>query len=98
MSKYIAILLIFMCTSAFAISPFTGVTSVSVVIETPAGTIDGVNTAFTLSNAPSSGSLAAYLNGMRQQAGGVDYTLSGAVVTFVTAPGSGSVLIADYRY
>ena len=66
--------------------------------EVPAGVIDSVNAEFTLANTPSSGSLAIYLNGMRQQAGGVDYTLSGAVVTFVTAPGSGSVLIADYRY
>jgi hypothetical protein len=65
--------------------------------ETPSGTINGSNTAFTLAHAPTTGSLKLFLNGARQQLTG-DYTLSGTTITFLTAPQSGSILLADYRY
>lgn len=67
--------------------------------ETPSGTMDGVNTIFTLAHTPDpAASLRLYLNGARQQAGGGDYTLVGATITFVNAPLGGGVLLADYVY
>lgn len=67
--------------------------------ETPTGAINGVNATYTLSHTPSPNtSLAVYRNGLRMSAG-VDYTLSGAVITFVTGlvPQSSDTLICSYR-
>lgn len=70
--------------------------------ETPSGTIDGVNAAFTLANNPDpDSSLRLSLNGLRMRSGaGNDYTLSGVTITFETdqIPQTGDVLLADYRY
>lgn len=65
--------------------------------ETPGGTIDGNNTSFTLAYAPAGG-LMIFLNGLLQ-ANGVDYTASGANITFTPAstPQPGDVLLAYYR-
>jgi len=68
--------------------------------EVPAGTINGVNTQFTLASAPSpAGSLELYLNGlvMRQ---GSDYQITGNAITFFLAsvPQSGDLLVAYYRF
>jgi hypothetical protein len=63
------------------------------------GIVDGANTSFTLSNTPSpAASLALYQNGMIDKAG-VDYTVSGAAITFLTAstPQPGDTLLASYR-
>jgi hypothetical protein len=68
--------------------------------EVPTGAINGSNATFTLAATPSpASSLQLYLNGLRQDAG-VDYTLSGATITFFTAslPQSGDLLLASYRY
>ena len=69
--------------------------STSFVRETPAGTLNGSNTTFTLSNTPTSGSLIVYLNGVEQ-----DQTrwcsVSGTTITFVVAPKSTDNLIAEY--
>jgi len=67
--------------------------------ETPAGPVDGTNTVFSLNNIPSPpASLALYRNGMRQKEG-LDYTLSGNVITFNSAstPQPGDVLVCSYR-
>jgi hypothetical protein len=67
--------------------------------ETPSGTMNGTNAAFTLSQSPSpASSLELYRNGLVQTVG-VDYTLSGKAITFLTAdvPVSGDVLQAYYR-
>lgn len=70
--------------------------------ETPGGTINGSNTAFTLAFAPSpAASLQLFLNGQLLKPGGVDYTLSGLNITMVTAPVStpvADVLLAWYRH
>ena len=67
--------------------------------ETPTGTINGSNAIFTLANSPSPAtSLILIKNGAVQTAGGVDYTLSGLTITYVTAPADGSTHIAWYRY
>ena len=65
--------------------------------ETPTGTVNGTNAAFTLAAAPSpAASLKLFVNGQLMAAAGEDYTLSGANITFVTAPPTGSILRAWY--
>jgi uncharacterized protein YoxC len=73
--------------------------AVFVDAEDPAGTISGTNTAFTLAHTPApSASLTLYRNGLAQTSG-VDFTLSGAAVTFNSGsiPQPGDVLEAYYR-
>lgn len=53
--------------------------------EVPTGTINGINTNFTLTNTPVSGNENVYLNGMRQK-NTVDYTISNNIITFISAP------------
>jgi phage-related tail fiber protein len=65
--------------------------------ETPSGTVNGSNAAFTLANTPISGSEHVYLNGLLQEGGGEDYTLSTATITFVAAPLTGSRIRVTYR-
>lgn len=67
--------------------------------ETPSGTINGVNDTFTLSGTPDPvASLLLYRNGLLQKQG-VDYSLTGNAIAFVTAaiPQSGDILLASYR-
>lgn len=67
--------------------------------QTPSGSINGVNTSFTLSQTPSpSTSLAVYRNGLLLSSG-IDYTLSGAVITFLTGgiPQTSDILLCSYR-
>lgn len=67
--------------------------------ETPAGVVDGINAVFTLNYVPSpADSLRLYRNGILLKSG-VDYTLSGNTVTFLTLarPETGDVLQAAYR-
>ncbi len=67
--------------------------------ETPTGAINGSNVTFTLANAPSpAASLILTLNGQVLAPVGVDYTLSSATITLNTAPPTGSILRAWYRY
>lgn len=69
---------------------------ITFVQETPTGTIDGVNTVFTLSRAPKqNASLLIFLAGLTQKQG-TAYTISSATVTFTVAPAIASVLIAYY--
>lgn len=64
--------------------------------EIPSGTVDGVNTVFTLANIPTTGSQHIYVNGLRQTPT-VDYTISADTITFTVAPVISSNLLADYR-
>jgi hypothetical protein len=67
--------------------------------ETPSGTINSSNVTFTLAHTPNpSASLEIYYNGLLQAPAGADYTLATATITFVSAPVTGSVLLAFYRY
>lgn len=66
--------------------------------EIPTGSINGSNTSFTLTAAPVSGSEHVYLNGLLQESGASnDYTVSGATLTFLTAPSTGEKLRVSYR-
>ncbi|MBV8552706.1 MAG: hypothetical protein JOY54_15520 [Acidobacteriaceae bacterium] len=67
--------------------------------ETPSGTIDGSNPTFTLAQAPvPAASLSLYRNGLVQTVG-VDFTLYGSTITFLSEaiPQSNDVLVAYYR-
>lgn len=63
--------------------------------ETPSGTINGVNTVFTLANTPTTGTEQVFLN-RALQVPGTDYTISGATITFTGAPAGGAILRAHY--
>lgn len=66
--------------------------------ETPSGSINGSNTAFTLANTPIAGTEMVFLNGILQEPGaGNDYTISGATITYLTAPVSGDRLRVTYQ-
>lgn len=67
--------------------------------ETPAGTMNGVNTTFTLARTPVTGSVKLWWNGVRQVPG-THYTISGTTITFLAGyePDTGDTLNADYRY
>ncbi|HEV3200787.1 MAG TPA: hypothetical protein VGZ73_22950 [Bryobacteraceae bacterium] len=67
--------------------------------DSPSGTLDGVNSQFTLSAAPNPApSLAVFRNGLLQKIG-QDYTLNGPALTFASGalPQSGDTLLASYR-
>ena len=67
--------------------------------ETPAGTVDGSNISFTLSQVPNpGGSLEVFRNGLRLTSG-LDYTASNNTVTFASGdvPQIGDVLLCSYR-
>jgi hypothetical protein len=65
--------------------------------ETPSGSVNGANTTFTLANTPTAGSEEVFLNGMLQEPGGNDYTISTATITMATAPLTGERLRVNYR-
>ncbi len=68
--------------------------------ETPTGTINGTNPTFTLSYAPyPASSLIVFVQGLAQQLG-VAYTVSGAVITFLSGyvPQTGWTLSALYTH
>ena len=67
--------------------------------EVPAGLANGANLSFTLSSVPApTSSLALYRNGVLQKAG-LDYSLSGNTIQFLTVstPQTGDTLVASYR-
>jgi hypothetical protein len=66
--------------------------------EVPTGTVDSVNSAFTLAYSPTpAASLRLYVNGVLQTQG-VDYALNGNLIVFTTPPAIGGALICWYRY
>jgi len=65
--------------------------------ETPTGLIDGTNTTYTCATSPTAGSEHVWLNGILQEDGtAADYTISGAVITFIDAPASVDRLLVSY--
>lgn len=65
--------------------------------ETPSGTINSTNKTFTLAYTPISGSETIHRDGQLLKGSSDDYSISGATITFTTAPDTGSVLLASYR-
>lgn len=67
--------------------------------ETPTGLINSSNTSYSLAHTPSpAASLTCFENGVAQRAGGADFTLAAATMTYVAAPSTGSTLVCNYRY
>ncbi len=67
--------------------------------ETPSGSINGSNTAFSFAHTPVSGSEICKLNGLAQRSGaGNDYTISSASIAYLFAPATGDTLDCSYRY
>jgi hypothetical protein len=67
------------------------------------GLINGSNKAYTLTNTPTTDGVMLYKNGIYMAPSGInvasiDYVLSGNSITMVSAPLSGSTLIACYPY
>lgn len=75
---------------------FVGTSSLFVDGEVPSGAVNDVNTAFTIANTPTAGSVKVYHNGIRLKLT-EDYTFSGITITFVTAPATGDNILVDYR-
>ena len=70
-----------------------------VVREAPTGTINGVNTTFTLAATPVANTEEVYVNGILQNSGvGNDYTISGATITFLSGaiPQTGDIVRVTY--
>lgn len=66
--------------------------------ETPGGTINGSNTAFTTASTYATGSLQVYLNGQRLFSGsGNDYVEVSGGFTMQYAPATGDVLLVGYN-
>lgn len=68
-----------------------------VIREVPVNAINGTNTTFNLAFTPTAGTEQVFLNGVAQQSGaGNDYTISGNVITYLTAPITGDFIYANY--
>jgi hypothetical protein len=66
--------------------------------EIPSGTVNGSNTSFTISFAPtSSDSLTLFIDGIAKELT-TDYSISGTTITMVVAPVAGQALYATYQY
>jgi len=63
--------------------------------EAPTGLANGSNTVFTLAYGPYINTQSVFRNGVLQTPG-THYTISGDVITFLTAPASGSDIRANY--
>lgn len=74
-----------------------GATASYVDREVPTGSINGSNATFTLASTPVAGSDHVWLNGVLQNAGGSDYTITGTSIVFVAAPLAGNALVVSYR-
>lgn len=67
--------------------------------ETPTGLVNGANTTYTLAHTPSPAlSLSLYKNGQKLEPAGADFTLATATITMATAPATGDIITAHYRW
>jgi len=66
--------------------------------ETPTGAVNGSNVTFTLAATPTLNTEEVFLNGILQEPGaGMDYTISGSTITYLSAPLTGDRLRVNYR-
>jgi len=63
--------------------------------ETPGGTVNSANVAFTAAFLPIANTECVYINGIRQKRV-TDYTLSSSTISFVAAPFTGDFVTIDY--
>lgn len=64
--------------------------------EVPSGTVDGSNVTFTLAHTPLYGIILVLNLGTLTP--NVDYTLSGATITFIIPPAPSSIISCSYEY
>ncbi|WP_394999741.1 hypothetical protein, partial [Acinetobacter sp.] len=65
--------------------------------ETPSGAVNSSNVTFVLANTPTASTECVFLNGILQEPGaGNDYTISGATITYLTAPTTGDKIRVNY--
>ncbi len=67
------------------------------VREIPMGVLDGVNTNFSLAAVPITGTEEVYLNGLLQDTRGIDYSINGAVITFLIPPVATDRILVTYQ-
>jgi len=78
-------------------SPVSSITSVVRDVSEPKADGDGSTVAWTLAETPTSGSVKVYADGVLQTLT-TDYTISGSVVTFVTAPAADVKIAMTYTH
>jgi hypothetical protein len=66
-----------------------------IVSEIPIGAVDGVNSAFNTRNDFVAGSVAVYINGLRQSPS-YYWLYPPTTIQFITSPNSGDVVTVDY--
>lgn len=67
--------------------------------EIPVGALDGTNATFILDHTPVAGSEMVFVNGLMQQSGdNSDYTIVGAVITFLTPPPLNTDIAVTYWF
>lgn len=68
--------------------------------EVPAGTLDGTNAVFTLTNAPIASSQLVFRNGLALFPAAGDYSIAGNTITFTAGavPQPGDALVAVYLH
>ena len=64
--------------------------------EIPSGSIDGLNTIFSISSIPLLGTQAVYVNGILQKPI-IDYTIVGSTITLTSAPLIGDYILSNYE-
>jgi len=77
--------------------PVDSITSVVAEISESKNNGDGSTVAYTLSEVPTSGSVKVYVDGVLQTLT-TDYTISGSVVTFVSAPAQDTKIAMTYTH
>ncbi len=77
--------------------PIASITSVAREISEVVGTGDGSITEFSLDETPTADSLSLYVDGVLQTVT-THYTISGATITFVSAPADGARITAKYTH
>lgn len=75
----------------------SGGISFAYVAEVPTGTVNGVNTSFTLSQTPMTNSAILQVNGQVQRLG-TDYTVTGTALEMLWTPQTGDTLFIYYTY
>ncbi len=64
--------------------------------EVPAGTVNGLNTTFTLAHSPKNNSLQMYVAGLRIHP--TLFSVANSTITLTVAPATLSLLVADYQF
>lgn len=65
--------------------------------EIPSGTVNGINTTFTMAYTPDDAtSVQVFIDGLKQ-AYAVDFTVSGTTITMTTAPAPGQTIDVSYH-